>query len=361
MTWLAGSNKRWVMADGLVALLDAAPDTAMLASLWRQVEPLADGSIFQSWSWLGCRFAARFDRPVVLSIARDGVVLAIGLLNRRRGVWALGETGDAVHDSVFIEHNGPLVVRNQADARDAWYAALLRFHGGFVRLSGVNDADMVAVRGHGVMGGLITRPAPRRDLAQLRAAGADCLDRVSSNTRQQIKRALRRYGSITVTRAPDAAQAMVWLDDLARLHQATWQGRGKPGAFAQPAFRAFHHDMIAHGVEAGTVDLLRITAGARLVGYLYNFVWRGVASAYQSGFVYDVAHPHEKPGLTCHVAAMRHYQARGLDIYDFLAGADRYKTSLADGSVELHWIRAARRTGAAGVILALRNRIRSQE
>ncbi len=365
---MAGSNKRWAAGGGLVAALRPAGDAQQLGDLWRRVEAEADGSVFQSWLWLGCRFDERFRRALVLTIEAEERIVAIGLLGcggRRFGLsqYCLAETGVADEDSVFIEHNGPLVVRDRPEARAAWFAAALRPRAGLgwiLRLSGLGPDDAAAARLAGVTDGGMLRAAPWRDLARLRAAGADCLDVISANTRQQINRAWRRYaasGPISVARAATVVEAEAWLAALADLHRQTWEARGKAGAFAGAGFGRFHAALVARGVACGAVDVLRVAAGDRVIGYLYNFVWRGRVSAYQSGFAYDPAQPHEKPGLVCHVAAMRHYQARGLDGYDFLAGDDRYKTSLADGSVAMRWMRAAPRRSVAAAILATRARI----
>jgi CelD/BcsL family acetyltransferase involved in cellulose biosynthesis len=368
MTWMTRPHKRSaVRPDGQapwVAAFGPVTDVAAFGDLWRAVEQEADGSVFQSWAWLGCDFGARFDDPVALRITEGQRCIALGLINRRRRLfWHVGETGHGDADSVFVEHNGPLVVRDRPAARAAWYAALLGGGAGLgriVRLSGIGADDLAAARRSGVVDQGMTRLAPYRDLAALRAAGVDCLDAVSANTRQQIRRAWRHYeasGAIAVDRAGTLGAARERLAQLAALHQATWMARGKPGAFARPGFRSFHDELLKRGVADGMVDLLRISAGERVIGYLYTLVWRGVARAYQSGFVYEVAHPHEKPGLVCHVAAMRYYQARGLDVYDFLAGEDRYKTSLAGGSVALHWVSAAPRATLAGLALAGRGRL----
>jgi CelD/BcsL family acetyltransferase involved in cellulose biosynthesis len=360
-------NKRWAMGGGVSAVVRAAGDGRALGVVWQAIEAEAAASVFQSWLWLGCRFEARFAAALVLTIEAAGRVLAIGLIgrNRRFGLaqYHVAETGMADEDSVFIEFNGPLVVADRPAVRAAWYRALLeRVVGvtGRLRLSGLGDDDAAAVRQAAAVFGGVTRLAPRRDLAGLRAREADCLATVSANTRQQINRAWRGYeasGAVVVTRAASVAEALDWLAALADLHSATWQARGRPGAFAGAAFQRFHTSLVARGVETGAVDVLRIAAGPRVIGYLYNFVWRGVVSAYQSGFAYEPARPQAKPGLVCHVAAMRHYQARGLDCYDFLAGADRYKMSLADGDTTLHWLTAVPRAGLLRPILAARARI----
>ena len=70
--------------------------------------------------------------------------------------------------------------------------------------------------------------------------------------------------------------------------------------------------MIATGVPAGTVDLLRIAAEPATVGFLYNFRTGSTVYAYQSG--------PQKNGLSSHAAAIARYQAQGMGGYDFLAG-----------------------------------------
>jgi hypothetical protein len=44
-----------------------------------------------------------------------------------------------------------------------------------------------------------------------------------------------------------------------------------------------------------------------------------------------------------------------VDCYDFLAGADRYKTSLATGAVPLHWLEISPRWSVEGVLNGLQD------
>jgi CelD/BcsL family acetyltransferase involved in cellulose biosynthesis len=132
-------------------------------------------------------------------------------------------------------------------------------------------------------------------------------------------------------------EALAWFDGLIALHQATWTRRGRPGAFADPALTAFHRTLIARGVPAGQADLLRIAAGGEVLGYLYCFIAGSRVLSYQSGFAYS-AHPHAKPGLVCHTLAIELYASAGMEFYDLLGGADRYKRTLADGGETLHWV-----------------------
>jgi CelD/BcsL family acetyltransferase involved in cellulose biosynthesis len=207
-------------------------------------------------------------------------------------------------------------------------------------LSGVDIETTDAARAAGPVTIRRSDPAPWIDLAPLRRGG-DFLEGVSANTRYQLRRSDRAYaalGTLQAHRAATAADAHDWLDELATLHQAIWTARGHPGAFAHPFFYRFHHALIDRGMPRGEIDLLRITAGAQLVGLLYNFRYRGHALAYQGGFDYAGAGRHQKPGLTCHHQAIHFAAGAGLDCYDLLAGEGRYKRSLTGDATPLHWL-----------------------
>ena len=354
--------------------LSRPSDLAGVAERWQSLEARAEPSFFQSWAWVGCLAEERFADPVLLSAEEDGRTVALALFNRSRRPFApetlhLGESGAGVLDSVFVEHNGPLLERG----REALLPELLRaaMHAPIAQatgapgqeaggrrlvLSGVGAAQLrAALAGHdGDRVCLLqTRPAPFVDLAALRRAGTGFLAGLSANTRYQLRRSARRYagsGPLVVQRPAGLEEARAFLDGLAALHQATWRRRGLPGMFAAPAFLRFHRTLLARTLPRGELDLLRVAAGERVIGYLYNFRFRGRVLAYQSGFDYAGAGPHEKPGMTCHHLAIEACAAEGVERYDFLAGADRYKLSLASGSVPLHWLEIAPRWSVNGLL-----------
>lgn len=337
------------MSQPVRITVDAVADPNPLAAEWRALEDRADASFFQGWTWVGCRAGDRFANAVVLRAEQGGALVGLALLNRARGRLWLGESGDPAWDAVYVEHNGPLLARGRADLLEPCLRALAR---GRLVLAGVDAAQLRAARAIGVVRLRQSDPAPYADLAALPAGEAAYLDSLSGNTRYQIRRSDRFYamsGPIAVRRAATVDEAWAFLDALAVLHQATWTARGRPGAFARPEFRAFHRALLARAVPRGEAELLRIAAGARIVGYLYNFRHRGHVLAYQSGFDYADAGAHGKPGLTCHHAAIAEARRDGAIRYDFLAGDDRYKTSLSHGAVRLHWLEVAPRWSLAGV------------
>jgi CelD/BcsL family acetyltransferase involved in cellulose biosynthesis len=328
-----------------------------LGQRWRALEDRSAGSFFQSWSWVGCRAAERFPHPLLLTAISDGQDVALALLNRGSSrlapvtLW-LGESGIPRLDCVYVEHNGVLLANGAEHLLPACLRSILAESGATrLLLPGVDDAHLQAARAAGAAMRVInSQQAPFVDLAAL----PNFLGTLSANTRYQLRRSTRRLearGALVLHRADTVSQAYGVLDDLARLHQATWTARGRPGAFANPDFRRFHHALIAEALPRGEIDLLRITAGATLIGCLYNFRHRGHVLAYQSGFDYAASHSHEKPGLTCHHLAIEAALADGMTRYDFLAGEDRYKSSLTQQATTLHWLDLAPRWSLHGMAI----------
>ena len=350
--------------DGLAIRFGPAPDRALLEQRWRALERHGAASFFTSWTWVGCQFAARFPDPYLLEISAGGAICGLALLNCRRTPlgfrsYHLGASGRSESDAIFVEHNGPLLGDAPAGAVTAAMGHLLEmidngWIGSVVDCPGVGMELRRAAEASGRIFDVVERSAPYRDLAALRRAGGDLLAALSANSRYQLRRSRRSYersGPLRVDPAESEAQAMDFFRALVQLHRARWRGRGRQGAFTDRTIR-FHEELVERGLARGEVELLRIGAGERLLGYLLNFVGSGVVHNYQSGFNYADAGAHEKPGLTSHHAAIDHYLRRPqLRRYDFLAGADRYKRSLSDESVPLSWFRLTARTPSLAAAL----------
>lgn len=356
------------MVGPLSATFGPCPEPESLCRRWRSLEVRADGSAFLSWEWAEARIAC-FGRPDWLGAVHEGDrLVGLCLLGWRPGrpldllrrpSLHLNETGDPACDGVMVEYNGVLAERGyEAEALAAILSALCdqaqpRWRE--ILLSGVDPAVAEACARLGLGCREISRsPAPFHAFGP-----GDPLDGLSRNTRQQISRCLRLYGErgpLVLERAETAAQAWEWLDGLEALHTPYWQSKGRSGAFANPHFAAFHRRLAETGTASGLVDLLRVRAGEGVVGYLYNFRHGATAYSYQSGFAYE-EDPRMKPGLACHLLAMRRYHQAGLAAYRLLAGDSRYKGSLSNGRDELVWL-AVHRNGPAHRLEALLRALR---
>lgn len=358
--------------------LSTVHDMAAVEAAWRALEADADPSFFQSWTWVGCLAEERFPKPVLLQAERDGRVVGLGLFNRKSSrlgaerLW-LNESGAPELDAVYVEHNGMLLARTATDLMPACLhvaltapLAVVGHCGGAwgrrLRLAGVGAAYLQAAQQVGTVRLRNATVAPFVDLAGLPAGSDSYLANLSANTRYQIRRSNDRFarlGPLTVRSAETVTEALAFLDSLAALHQATWIRRGARGAFANPAFLRFHRALIVRALPRGELALLRISAGHQVLGYLYNVRLNGRVFAYQSGFDYigcaAVVGPHAKPGLTCHHSAILRAQAEGAAAYDFLAGPDRYKTSLTRATTKLYWFDAAPRHSGQSLAMSVQN------
>jgi CelD/BcsL family acetyltransferase involved in cellulose biosynthesis len=325
--------------------VSSVEDFVELGARWRDLEQRADVSFFQSWTWVGCLADERFSDPVLVEAIDGGRTVALALFNRVRrrigpAVLYLGESGTAELDCPYVEQNGVLAEAGRtAELTECCLRAVASRYD--LVLSGLGDPVVTAVRRSArLMRITRSQDSPFVDLAALRAAGGDYLVGRSANTRQQIRRSDRFYGPITVESAASVSAGHAMLEEMAVLHQATWTARGRPGSFARPFFRRFHRALIEAAIPRGEVELLKISSNQTVVGILYNFVHLGRMSAYQSGFAYRTEEPQAKPGLTCHYRGIQYALDQGLDVYDFLAGDDRYKRSLADLSHRQSWVQA---------------------
>jgi CelD/BcsL family acetyltransferase involved in cellulose biosynthesis len=350
----------------LAAAIAGPPRTAVetftwasLGDEWRQLEAAADGSLFQSWTWLGCQVESRFTNPLVLRATLAGRVIGLALFNRT-GPWFaptlwLHQTGRRADDSVFIEHNGPLLARGHQDLLYPMLAAASK-HGKLV-LSGVDDSVFQVIRSWVATKNercfaITSRPSPFIDLTPY-PSEQTWLASLSASTRYRLRRSQRSFerafavSGLAVQTAADVSQALIFLQALAVLHQQSWVARGQPGAFSVPAFMDFHRALVERGLPRGEVQLLRVFApdekNGQPIGYLYNLRWRDKIYAYQSGFDYRTTSQHQLPGMTCHHMAIAAALTANIKIYDFMAGAAQYKTSLTNSGVPMHWLVMTRR------------------
>ena len=357
---------------GAVAIgLEALGSPRAVEALWRKS---ATRSFFSSWTWLGTwlELLPRQEDVQLLTVtkgAQRGLALLVSrqvkrhrLLNLRQ--WHFNSTGDPELDCIFIEHNGFSGI--DADA------GIWRHLGEW--FVGQTDADELVIPGVEATndfspGGVLQQrrdiPAFRLTLRGTREQGS-VEAALSRNSRQQLRRAVRAYGPVgplSLEIASTAERALSYFEALKAMHIRSWMRRGKPHAFRHPFFETFHRALIARGVADGSVRLICVSAGKEPIGYLYNFRQGGTEYAYQSGF--EDSDPEMRPGYVCHALAIEHAAAAGVEIYDFLAGANRLKQSFANETYGMSWttltrpttpLRAAAALGATGRAIKARLR-----
>lgn len=320
------------------------PDRAALARRWQALEARADASFFLGWTWTGAWLDSYGVTPELLVVTdADGADAALALVGHamrprllgRTATLSLNQSGDPSIDRPYVEYNGLLVARGlEKEAGAAAVMALSRRRDWrLLRLSGIApDSPLLAISTRRRIP-VDSAPVYQIDLDAVRAADGDYLSLLSSNTRSQIRRAMKDHGGplpgISVGGLDDIGP---WLEEMAALNM----GRHADNAWDDAGFRAFVATIAGRGLTSGAVELLRFTDTGGPVGLLVNFIHGGVAMNYQSAF----AQPRtakDKPGLLCHAAAVGYYAARNLSLYSLLAGKDRYKQSLSTREERLEW------------------------
>ena len=353
--------------------IDPLSDWPVLAEAWQELESRSRGSFFNSWSWISAWLDGVPSHVplMVYSIWSGKLLVGLAIAGQsviRRAGWIqsrslqLHETGNDLYDELTVEHNAPLIDhRFEAAATDAWCERLLNPTDQWDEfLLSAIDADSRLARqlqqharrpqagsagkGRPAVSYRILRERPdyQVDLEQLRQSGQEYLSQLSKGTRSQLRRSIRMYeqsyGPIEVRKPDSLPETLRQFEELAAVHTRHWQSKGWPGAFAEECWKQFHRRLIERAFARQEVQLLRITAGETLLGYLYNFAYRGTASCYQAGMVYSTDN-RMRPGLVCHAAAIEWNLQRGMWTYDFLGGEHRYKSQLANRTQRLCWLK----------------------
>lgn len=330
-----------------------------LERTWLDLEFRTQCSPFQTWAWVGTWLEnlPRGLEAQVVEIKESGRTIGLGVVSptarqqfgiRPLARLCLNETGNPNIDPIAIEFNGLLLEQGAPpETLGTAMAEILASRQSPIELcfGGLDETATQDLRRAASDERFIVRIDRHQrcdyvDFMSRSDPAESYLERLSPNARQQVRRALRGYeafGPLNLTIARDLAKAMEIFVELKDLHQTTWRARSKPGAFAKPFFERFHTDLISKLFPAGGVQLLRIVAGGKTVGCLYNLVKDGVVYAYQSGFDY----PEDaklKPGYVSHYLAIEENRRQGASRYCFMAGDARYKRSLGTDCEEMTWI-----------------------
>ncbi|MBV8687906.1 MAG: GNAT family N-acetyltransferase [Alphaproteobacteria bacterium] len=341
-------------AAGAVSFALERPDAAALEAWWRDLEARADISFYLSWAWIGCWIAEAGPPDFVLTGRAGDEIVCLGLLRKgrqarhgfvRSRTLCLHETGREEQDVIYIEYNAFLADR-RFDPLDAEAIAFLRSEaaalGGFdeIQLGGFAEHRYAAVAAAGHRTHVFAlKTSAQVDLAAVRAAGGDYLATLSANSRQQIRRAVRFYearGPLALEAAASVGEAKAWFEAMGLLHERAWRAKGEGGAWRFPFLLAFHRRLIDTAFPAGGVEIVRISCGGTPIGYIHCLVRGGWIGSYLSGFAYE-ADNKARPGLVSFALYIQHKLKSNAQVFDFLAGDHRYKTSLGTPGPRMYW------------------------
>lgn len=134
------------------------------------------------------------------------------------------------------------------------------------------------------------------------------------------------------------------MDALVRLHQARWQTKGEPGAFALNGSEDLLRKAARNSLPEGRLRLWTLTLNKEVAAVLLGFFDDGVLHAFQSGF--DPAYTNKGLGGVMNgLCVSACVEDKAVDYFDFMGGSDVYKqtwTKTSWDSVSLTWLRPGR-------------------
>ncbi|WP_320672284.1 GNAT family N-acetyltransferase [Patulibacter defluvii] len=329
--------------------------------LWRALEaelPLVP--VARGWAWASAWVAAYGDllpTSVAVVSGPDGSVWGIALLPRGRrrfgpvtirSLW-IGTANLPVGSEVCAEFTGPLArPGREREVVAAIVAAARRWRGwDELRAEGLAAEDAERLRATWPAGRVRVReePSPFCDLGALAPEEDVAAALGSGSARRRARtslRAMAQRGVVESEWATDPARAAELLEELITLHQARWTADGEPGVFAAPRFAAFHRELAPRLVAEGRATLFRATVDGRTIGCLYHFLDGERVLFYQSGLA-GFDDNRLRPGIVTHLLSMEAARERGLRLYDFLAGDQRYKRDLSSDAATISGLTLRRR------------------
>jgi CelD/BcsL family acetyltransferase involved in cellulose biosynthesis len=363
-----------VIAGPLSTVITSQYSVAELQAEWCELQSRAEHSFFLSWTWIGTWLNSlpADDRPRLMRSRSGDRTVGLALLGsrqvRRHRIISssglhLNTTGDEHLDDITIEYNALLI---DAQVHDAVQSAMLNHLINQVtawdecHLPGMThvapeltsapdtrlrqrtsatfqiDLDRLGTEPKASSGALDEAPSKAADKDV-----EDYLELLGHKPRYQIRRSLRQYallGPLKLEAAQTLEQAHAVMAELQTLHSAYWASKGRPGAFLNSYVVSFHQQLIDAAFQRGEVQLLRLSAGDKVISCMYNFVYLGKIYHYQSGINYTLFDGQDSPGLVSHAMAVCFNADAGHRCYDFMAGDLRYKRSLCTDTGELHWL-----------------------
>jgi CelD/BcsL family acetyltransferase involved in cellulose biosynthesis len=363
-----------VTASRISTVITSQFDMAELQAEWCELQARADHSFFLSWTWISTWLNSlpAADRPLLMRSRSGERTVGLALLGsrqvRRHGIISsnglhLNSTGDEQLDDITIEYNSLLI---DAQVHDTVQSAMLNHLIHEVpswdecHLPGMTHvaAELTAAPGTRLrqrnsatfqvdlhrLGSESQATSDALEDSPSKGAGNDIegyLELLGHKPRYQIRRSLRQYallGPLKHEAAQTLAQAHAFMAELQTLHSAYWASKGHPGAFLNPYVVSFHQQLIDTAFARGEVQLLRLSAGDKVISCMYNFVYQGKIYHYQSGINYALFDGQDSPGLVSHGMAVTFNAQAGHSVYDFMAGERQYKRSLCTETAELHWL-----------------------
>lgn len=122
------------------------------------------------------------------------------------------------------------------------------------------------------------------------------------------------------------AEIEEFINNLTKLHQNRWEGRGERGCFADPRFGKFMRQVASRAFQNDMAHFLQLSYQGQPVAMQFGLRSSSTIFSYQVGV--DTTLNVDSPGTAMNACLIHDGVSRGLTSLDFLRGDEPYKQSL---------------------------------
>ncbi len=187
------------------------------------------------------------------------------------------------------------------------------------------------------------------------------ISQLGRRERKKIRRNLRAINegdSRIETSYADMETFSKYYEEFTKLHQMSWQERGRPGHFlAWPSSMDFHRSVASKFLESGKLWLQKITFDSKTVGLLYSFVMGDVLYEYLDGRDLDFRDGKLSFSRLSFVMQMERAMDKSICFIDSMRGEYDYKLVLGGYLAPTMAIFASRNTFGVASKLSFWSRI----
>ena len=325
-------------------VVDAVADPATLEATWRDLEHHGVVLPFQSFDWVSAWIAAGAGPPgarfvVIRGRRGDTTDFLLPLSVERSGPVTVARRLAGSHASYVLGARRDLASGTAAEIREALLAVARRVGIDVFALDGVPAAW--DGRPDPLVAAFTAAPSLDDGHAVRLAPNFEALlaGRNAAHKRKKVKakeRLLEAAGGYRVAVASTPAEAEATLAAFFAQKAAALAARGIADPFAAPAVRDFYRRLAVASLGAAepVLELTRLEAGGAIRAVIGASIRGGRLFALFTSFADDEL-TRASPGETLF---FRHIEAacrRGLAVYDFGIGGERYKASWCDERIAL--------------------------
>lgn len=313
-----------------------------LRGVWNAIlEKTRDKEVFSTWEWLFCswkHFGKGRDLRILIAQENDRVIGIAPLVLSKYSFLRLCKLRKIEFiGSPHSDYNNFILLKKEKECLKLFLNYLTEFSDwNLLELRDIHEGSVSANSLQGVCDGQISKLKLRVSTLcpyiNLPASTEAFVNRLSRNMRRNLRKRMRKLREkyrVQVETQRDFSSAKEAMEIFFKLHQKRWRSKGKQGAFASKAFRAFHLDLAGIFDEKGWLALYFLTVNDDPIAAVYSFDYALKKYGYLTGFDPDFGR--YGVGNLLKMYVIEECIERGFREYDLTRDFEPYKTGWATG------------------------------